>query len=149
MGFSFRLNHGTGERLRQGGGITPVGASAARCSGNKGSAPLSAADWIHPYISTDEGCRTIMRQIGETIGGHRAGRDPGAIIMREGTENQVKPLHSDFHVHDVSFIDNHASHAFEPVHPNGCFKWLCEARAPFLLVKRHREKDSRLFTTAK
>lgn len=148
---SSKLNHRNGVRLRQGGGITPVGESATPCGPMKrGSASLSAAQWIHPYISTDEGCRAIVRQIGETIGGHRAGRDPGAIIMREGAENQVQPLHTDFHVHDVSFVDDLAAHAFEPMHPDGWCKWLCEARGPFVLVRRHREKkDSRLFTTAK
>ena len=73
-----RLDHNGDARLHQGGGIAMTGtpvvySTAAKSATRKG-------DWIHHFVDTDQGCRDVIRFIGERIDGYRAGRDPAAIL---------------------------------------------------------------------
>ena len=119
-----RLDHNGDARLHQGGGITPVGSSpACRSAG----ARAAVNRWIHPFVETDEQCRGVIRDIGELIGGHRAGRDPAAIAFREGVEDAFQSCHTDYHHHAVRWEDGKSNpDAGEATHPDGRRRWLCE-----------------------
>ena len=83
--------------------------------------------WIHPFVKTDRGCQAVIREIGVRIGGHRAGRDPAAILFREGAEDGFQSCHTDYHHHAVRWEDGAANpDAGEATHPDGHRRWLCE-----------------------
>ena len=123
-----RLDHNGDARLHQGGGITPVGSAAASSAACRSAGGRAAVNrWIHPFVETDEQCRDVIRDIGELIGGHRAGRDPAAIAFREGAEDAFQSCHTDYHHHAVRWEDGKSNpDAGEATHPDGRRRWLCE-----------------------
>ena len=123
-----RLNHNDDARLHQGGGITPTKTPVGSSPTCRSAGARAAVNrWIHPFVETDEQCRGVIRDIGELIGGHRAGRDPAAIAFREGVEDAFQSCHTDYHHHAVRWEDGKSNpDAGEATHPDGRRRWLCE-----------------------
>ena len=95
--------------------------------GRESATRVKPGNWIHHFVDTGQGCRDVVRFIGERIDGHRTGRDPAAILYREEGDDDTQSLHTDYHFHSVRWEDpNSNPDADEATHPDGHTKWLCE-----------------------